>query len=246
MRSLRAAVSLLTRVPTGITVEQEDLARSVPWFPVVGAGIGLVLALAYHPLARVLPPLLAATSTVMLGIIVTGALHEDGLADTADGIGSGKEGEEALEIMRQPTLGSYGVSALAIGLLLRVGAVSAISSDQALAFLPLAHLAGRAGMVVLVTTLPPVPGGGLAAAHHLPGKRPQGLAAAALTLAAGALAAGWAGVWIGLASLAAAGGVGLVAMRRLHGISGDVLGASEQVGEVVVLVAVAALAKVGL
>ena len=145
MKGLLGAVSFLTRVPVGGGIrEAGELAGSVPWFPVVGAGVGLAEAGVYAGARMLLPPLVAASLAVVAGILLTGAFHEDGLGDTADAFAGGWDRESTIRILKDPRLGTFGVLAVAAGLLLRVGAVAALAPGAALAALPAAHALSRA------------------------------------------------------------------------------------------------------
>src|SRR4029450_13138448 len=121
----KVALAFLTRLPVrhGRVWRDADLAGSMPLFPLVGALIGLAGGLAYAlALGLGLPPWPAATLALATSIRATGRLHEDGLADVADGWGGGRTREDKLRIMRDPRLGSYGTIALVLALLARAGA----------------------------------------------------------------------------------------------------------------------------
>lgn len=241
MRGLRDAVAFLTRVPTGSA--RPDLARSVPWFPVVGLAIGAVVGGVYVAAALVLPPLVAAGLAVLVGVVGTGALHEDALADTADALGAHDPGA-ALRIMKDPTHGTYGIVALVLGLLLRTGAVAELHVT-ALGVLPAAHALSRGAAVVLLGTARPANGGGLGASYAAVVSRRRaavtGVVAAVLATAAG-------GPWAvaGVAAVAVVTFVaGRFAVRRFGGLTGDVAGAVQQLAELVILVPAAALVTTG-
>src|SRR5919109_3925045 len=118
LRALAGAVSFLTRVPVGrrLALDGADVARGALLFPVVGAGIGAAVGLAAVLLDEPLPALPAAALALALGLLLTGAMHLDGLADTADALG-GRSRAEALSIMRDHAVGTYGVAALIVDLL---------------------------------------------------------------------------------------------------------------------------------
>jgi adenosylcobinamide-GDP ribazoletransferase len=238
----RVAAAFLTRLPVGATVDApETLARAVPWFPVIGAAVGLVVAGCYAASSAVLPPMVAAAVAVGLGVVVTGAFHEDGLADLADSLG-GWSRDDALRIMKDPTHGSYGVLALVFSVVVRVAAVAALDAGQAVAALPAAHALGRAGAVTLLT-VPAARRLGLGTAWAS-GVTPATVATAMVVGAAVATLA--IGAWV--VPTAVVVGVGVVAVaaiarRVLGGVSGDVMGAAEQAGEIVALVLAAALAS---
>lgn len=236
MKGLRVAASFLTRVGVGAAAPgPAELARSVPWFPVVGGLLGVGTAGAYAVAQLVLPSVVAAALAVCVAVLVTGAFHEDGLADTADAVGGGVSREDALRILKDPAHGTYGVLAIVLSVLLRVGALASLDGWAALAILPAAHALSRAASVGLLGWVPPAVDEGLGAIY-----------AATLTRR-GVLRAIGAGLLIGLVSLGAwllpaallaglvAGAVGWLAIRKLGGLTGDVLGAAQQAGEVMVL-----------
>lgn len=241
MKGLRDAVAFLTRVPVGSV--RPDLARSVPWFPVVGLAIGAVVGGVYVAAAFVLPALVAAGIAVLAGVLVTGALHEDALADTADALGAREPGD-ALRIMKDPTHGTYGIVALVLSLLLRSGAIAELHVT-ALGVLPAAHALSRGASVVLLGTVRPANAGGLGASYAAVVSRRRaavtGVVAAVLATAAG-------GPWT-LAGVAAVtlvtGAVGWFSVRRFGGLTGDVAGAVQQLSELVILVPAAALVTTG-
>jgi adenosylcobinamide-GDP ribazoletransferase len=235
------AVSFLTRVPTGTgTRRPEELATFVPWFPAVGAGVGLAVAAIYAGSRTLLPALPAASLAVVAGICVTGAFHEDGLGDTADAFAGAGDREATLRVLDDPRLGTFGVVAVAASLLLRVVALAALTPAWALAALPAAHALSRGGAVAVMTAFPPAAGTGLAAASA----RALGRRQALLGVAAGvALALLLLGLWaLPAAALAGAAALwlGRLSRRRIGGVSGDVLGAVQQAGEVLTLLVAAA------
>ena len=236
MRGLRAAVSLLTRVPVGPAGSgSADLARAVPWFPLVGALVGLALAGSYAGLLLVAPPFVAAGLTLGLSLFLTGALHEDGLADTADALGEARNKEDALRILNDPAHGTYGVLSIVLSVILRVAALAALDGWTAVAVLPGAHALSRGGAVVLLGALPPAAEEGLGASYATATTRREVAGGITGSLAAGLLALGG---WVLPAVLLAAlgtGAVGVLSMRRIGGITGDVLGAAQQVVENLVL-----------
>jgi adenosylcobinamide-GDP ribazoletransferase len=246
VRGLLGAVAFLTRVPAGVGVRPAgELARSVPWFPVVGAGVGLAVAAVYAGASQLLPPLPAASLAVVAGVGLTGAFHEDGLGDTADAFGGQHDRDSTVRILKDPRLGTFGVLAVAASLLLRSGAVAALTPAAALAALPAAHALSRAAAVATMTALPAAAETGLGASYVLALSRRRALAGAAAGLAV-ALAL------LGLPALLAAGGAGLaavalgrLAVRRIGGVTGDVLGAIQQLGEILILLVAVAVVSTG-
>jgi adenosylcobinamide-GDP ribazoletransferase len=235
MRGLRAAAAFLTRIPlSAAPTRGPDVARSVPWFPVVGGLLGVAAAGAYAAARLILPPLVTAALAVGVLVVLTGAFHEDGLADTADAFG-GRSKEEALRILRDPAHGTYGVVAVALSLLLRIGALATLDRWSALAVLPAAHALSRTAAVGLLGTLEPATNEGLGASYASMVTGRRVVAAISLGLLIGLVSLG---LWVLPASLLAALGawlVGYVAVRKIGGITGDVLGAAQQVAEILVL-----------
>ncbi|GLR84388.1 adenosylcobinamide-GDP ribazoletransferase [Bradyrhizobium iriomotense] len=241
---LRIGLSLATILPLGPStpVGDGDIARAGWTLPVAGLLVGL-LGAAVYALAFVLgvTPGPAALLALASTIIVTGALHEDGLADAADGLGGGTRARK-LEIMRDSRIGSFGVCALIISLTLRWSAVAAIAAPRSvLIALLLAHVAARAGLPLFMALVPPARTDGLSAGAG----RPAGAnAAIALGLGALALAIGF-GPGKAILAVILLAFIGLLttwlAIRQLGGQTGDILGAYEQVAETAILLMAASL-----
>jgi adenosylcobinamide-GDP ribazoletransferase len=184
----------------------------------------------------------AAAVAVTAGVAITGAFHEDGLGDTADAFLGGHGREDTVRILKDPRLGTFGVLAVSASLLLRVAAVAALPPAAALAALPAAHALSRAAAVGVMAAVAPAAETGLGAAYvRALGGRQALLGVAAGIAVAAALLRAWALPAAALAAVAAAA-LGRLAHRRIGGVSGDVLGAVQQAGEILtLLVAVAAL-----
>lgn len=235
------AVSFLTRLPVPCcpAYVEGGLARAMRLFPVAGALVGLVGGAVFVAAHAVLPPLVAALSALLATIVVTGALHEDGVADTADGLGARGGREKRLEVMRDSRSGAYGVLALVFSVGLRGAALAAAPSALAgLGGLVAAAAFSRACLPALMQILPPARADGLGAGAGLPH---AGIAATALVL--GAVIAG---VGSGLAAapsmVVAAVAVAATAWlvrRQFGGYTGDILGASQQVAEIAFLLTLA-------
>ena len=237
------AVSFLTTLPMAKpSCNAGRLADAVWAFPLVGAGIGAVAGFIFL-LAQVLRlgDWLAALLAVLAGIVLTGALHEDGLADTADGLVGGRDRDHALAIMRDSRNGTFGVLAIVLSVLLRAAALVAIA-DAAQAGLALiaAHAASRAALPIAMRAMTPVRSEGLGASAGTP-RAALALATAIIgtliSLAAlgprrGAIALGMLGATVF--------GAGLLAQRRIGGYTGDILGAFQQIGEIAMLLTAAA------
>jgi adenosylcobinamide-GDP ribazoletransferase len=145
MRLLLTAVQYFTRirVPAWVGHAQDQLAGAVRYFPVVGLIVGASAAAALWLAAHVLPVPVPAILAIVVTVLMTGAIHEDGLADTCDGLGGGATRERALEIMKDPRIGAFGGIALILMLLLKISALSAMPVWTAMAALVAAHAFSR-------------------------------------------------------------------------------------------------------
>jgi adenosylcobinamide-GDP ribazoletransferase len=241
-----AALGFLTRIPVRAAGHDEArVTRAVPWFPVVGALVGVLVGAVYAAAGSWLPSLAAATLAVGSGLLVTGAFHEDGLGDTADALAGGWTREERLRIMRDPRLGTFGVSAVAVSLLLRASTIASLGPWDAAAALVAAHALARAASVGLMRIVPNATGEGLGATYTravLP--RQVALAATAGVVIAASIL-GVLAVPLALAAATGALVVGFLAKRKIGGLTGDILGAAEQAAEVLVLLLAAAAALSG-
>ena len=234
----RLACQMLTRFPAarGVDYAPELDAAALRYYPAVGILVGLAGGAVFAAAYGLFGPFSAAVLALAATALLTGAMHEDGLADTADGIGGGRTAERALEIMRDSRIGVYGVLALGLVLAVRVFAVAGVSPWTGLALLIAAHGLSRWSVVVTIATANYVRASGVASPVAGPVSREAHLIAGATALACLAL--------IGLAvSPSAALGVliglacGHLAIRaffqpKLKGYTGDTLGATQQVSEV--------------
>lgn len=233
VNGFRGALAFLTRVPAASPDDGVDVASAVPWFPLVGALVGLLVASVFAAGRQLVAPLPAAAVAVAAGVLVTGAFHEDGLADTADALGAW-DVEGARRILKDPTHGTFGVCALVISLVARVVALSTIGGWAALAIVPAAHALARTSAILLLGIGPVATDDGLGASYAASVRGVHLVAVAAVGLAVGALAAG---LWVGPAfvlAFVAAYVVGSVGARRVGGLTGDILGAAEQIAEIAV------------
>jgi adenosylcobinamide-GDP ribazoletransferase len=239
----KVALAFLTRLPAAPepTADGASLGASVVMFPIVGALIGLLGGGGYALVFWLgVPPLPAAVVALATTIWLTGALHEDGLADVADGFGGGGTPEDKLRIMRDPRIGSYGALALILDLLARAGALAALAGPWTVAAaLVVAGAVSRAALPPVMAMLPYARTDGLAAAAG----RPHPLHAAAAVLVAALIAAlllGEAAAPALLAGASAAFAVAWLARRQIGGHTGDVLGAVQQLTEIGVLLGIVA------
>lgn len=236
LNGLLAAFRFLTVLPLpGNRGRQPgDLAAALPYFPLVGLSIGLILAAAARLFVPICPPALLAVLLTAIMAALSGALHLDGLADTADGFASARDRERVLVIMRDSRIGAMGVTALLGVLALKAAALDSMPLSRLAAALVLAPVVGRAAILVHLAVLPYVRATGLAAAFLAGPRRP----AAVL----GLILAGLLGVGAGTGALAGLGLAlavmllfGMLCRRRIGGITGDTLGAACELAETAVL-----------
>jgi adenosylcobinamide-GDP ribazoletransferase len=236
---LKASIIFCTRLPLlpATPLTANSLSRAAWAFPVAGLVVGVIGAVVYalaHKLS--LPPWPAAALAVAATMLVTGCLHEDGLADTADGFGGGKTREQKLAIMRDSHVGAYGVCALAMALLLRVGALASLPNAHAVVWALIAsHAAARATMPVLMLLLPPARSDGLS----FDAGKPAGEAVAVAAVIGFLILAICLHLGHGLVALIVLAAIvalaAWLATRQIGGHTGDVMGALEQVSEIAVL-----------
>ncbi len=234
------ALALLSRLPVPAHVPR-GAASAWAW-PVAGLVLALIAGgVAALVLALELPPGIAAGLVLAVQVALTGGLHEDGLADCADGFWGGSGRARRLEIMKDSRVGSYGVIALGLGLGLRWTALTYLfGAGLLLAPLVTAAVLSRGSMAVVMAALPNARGAGLAAGVGRPGRR-TALAAVGLAVGLAFAATGW-GAFVALFWAAvAAFGLALAARAKIGGQTGDVLGASQQLTEIAVLACLAAL-----
>ena len=238
------AVQFLTRlpVPVGDSYSLERAAASVQYYPLVGVLIGGFCAAVFWTATLVWPGLPSIILALVAGLLVTGALHEDGLADTLDGIGGGHTREQALAIMKDSRLGAYGALALIVALALKLSALSHLDVEIACIALVAAHGLSRLSSVLMITTSRYV--------GSTPGPAAQKISAPGLLVACGtgiAIVVGLGGYLpLGVVSGALLGlATGHLLVRvlvhpTLGGHTGDTLGAVQQVSEVGVYLGLAA------
>ena len=236
---LRTAVAFLTRLPMPHPdgPMPANFVRAHRMFPVVGAVIGVFVGLLYLGMLGIgIPNLAAAALALGASAILTGALHEDGLADVADGFGGGRDRSAKLEIMRDSRLGTYGALILMVSFVAKLSALAALPGALVLPGLVAAHALARGVLPAMSMSLPYARKDGLAANAGRPDLRMAAIAAG-LALAIALLSLPWTEA---LAAALAAGGsavvVGILAQRQIGGQTGDVLGAAEQAAETAILV----------
>ena len=249
-RLLLTASGYFTRIPMPAWVGHSDtqLRRAARYFPLVGVFVGAGAAGLLCLAALLWPLTIAVALSIAFSVWITGAFHEDGLADSADGLGGGYTRQRVLEIMQDSRIGSFGALALVLALLLKFASLVTLADValvQAAAALVCAHAVSRAAALVVMAHLPyarmegpakakPV-AEGIGRAEWLPGVLTAALALGVAS-ACGVLA------WPALLAVLATSGAGvLLALRtlriRLQGYTGDTLGATQQIVELGVYLA---------
>ncbi|MCB1464052.1 MAG: adenosylcobinamide-GDP ribazoletransferase [Nitratireductor sp.] len=215
------------------------LNRAIVYFPLAGLVIGIAVALVWLGVATLLPAMPAAGIAIAAGVILTGGLHEDGLADCADGLGS-EDREKILEIMRDSRSGSYGVAAIVLSLGLRWTALAAMPIAAGALALVIAHTLSRAAIALALrfSSYARREGTGSLVAAGISTEKVVVTATVALVIAA--LLGGLPGTAALVAGFAAAALVLLIMERRIGGYTGDVLGAMQQVAEIAAIIVLAA------
>lgn len=242
VRQFREALAFLTRLPGGAhPTDGGGLTAVVPWFPVVGLLVGAVGAGTYVGLAELVSPLVAAAITFALTALITGGFHEDGLADSLDALAGGWDREQRLAILKDSRHGTFGVLALVFISIIKVSALSELAGREAALAVLCAHCAGRAGAVALMGVAPVATEEGLGADYTRSLKPVPALLGSLVGVAAVAVSFGWAAPVVLGVLAAGVAVVGVWAYRKIGGVTGDLLGAAEQVGEAAVLVVAAAL-----
>jgi len=244
VRDFRTALEFLTRLPAGSGRQHEknDLASASWAFAPVGLLVGGIAGAAIWAASGAgLHPLAAALIGLGVQALITGALHEDGLADMADGLGAGPDKSRALEIMRDSRIGTYGVLALLFSVGIRAALIAGVPGPGwAWASLAAAAALSRGFLPALIYALPPARPDGLGQGAGRPtGRLAMTAAVLGVVIIYALLPAMAATVAILLAGMAVVA-IGVLAHRRLGGQTGDVLGAAQQCCEVAVLVATAA------
>ncbi|MGY6697422.1 MAG: adenosylcobinamide-GDP ribazoletransferase [Roseinatronobacter sp.] len=237
---MQLAIMLLTRLPAGNLPQPAPTLAKARWaFPFVGLIIGLIAWAVQHSALNLgFAPMAASFLAVAAIAAATGALHFDGLADFADGMGGGRDREHCLEIMRDSRIGTYGVLALVLFVSLYGTALASFEAGAPLTVFLFAAVGSRLAMIIMLDRMPAARGDGLG---HL------ARGSAFLAWLPGAVCVGGLGVWLGpvagfalLAGLVGAGLVARIAQARIGGQTGDVLGAGQAISDVMILLALSA------
>lgn len=242
MKYLRLALGFLTALPVRADAPQPgDLGRAAIWFPLIGFGLGALLALAHLAFSLLFSSLLSAALTVALWAAITGGLHLDGLADCCDGLFASATPERRLEIMRDPRLGAFGAIGLTLFIILKILAVASSPQFPIVPF-TLAAVISR-WLILLVAPQPSARPGGMGA-EFARGLTIPVVALAALAPLAFLITGGVLGAWRLLIAILLAHLVALTviafARARLGGVTGDVFGLTVEITELVTLLTFAA------
>ncbi len=244
LQNFLLVLTFFSRIPlpagiSGRIGSDAKLADAVAFFPIVGLAVAVLPACIWFLASLCLPATVSAGLAIVVGLIITGALHEDGLADCADGLGATPDREKALKIMRDSRIGTYGALALGSSFLLRWAALSCLAPVSGVLAVLLAHCASRSSMVIAMRFSSYARKEGL-------GKLASGTVSQtdfALAIAIPFLLALLAGWVSGIAAIAfgmlAAWGVLKYLEHRLGGYTGDGLGAMQQLSEITILIAFA-------
>lgn len=241
----KIALQFLTQVPVGSIGDcpPDWLARSAKYMPLVGALVGVIAGAAIVISAAFLPAPLPTVVGLVVAVAMTGALHEDGLADTTDAFGGGRTRERRLEIMRDSRIGTYGTLALIAVLALKGAALVPLDPWSAAFVMVAGHAGARLAAILTMWRMPHASGGVAKVSQKVSELTLSEVAVAiALGLIPGLIVLGLAKfVAAALISFAAASVIALIARRKIAGYTGDVLGAVEQIFETAFFVAAAAL-----
>jgi adenosylcobinamide-GDP ribazoletransferase len=240
---LRTALAFLTRLPMPHpeAAMPQNFARAQRMFPIVGAAIGGVVGLLCLGLRLIgVPDLAGAALALGASAMLTGALHEDGLADVADGFGGGRDPAAKLEIMHDSRLGTYGALILLVSFVARASALSALPDGFVVQSLIAAYALARGALPAMARRLAYARKDGLAANAGRPDLA-TAATAGGLAVVIAVLALPWlVALCAALMAAAAAAGMAWLAQRQIGGQTGDVLGAAEQVAETAILLLLAA------
>ena len=232
-----SAVQFLTRLPVPARPYDEGaLSRALKFFPLVGVLVGASAGALFLLFDPHLPRLATATLVVASLVLLTGALHEDGLADVADGFGGGWDKEQVLRILRDSRIGSYGGTALALSLLARVVLLAAAPRQSVLALMVTAHMLCRWSTLPLSYFLPGARTGDDGQGARVAGRTSRGtlLAGSVFVVVVSVLLLRWHAVAPLLATTVLTFATALYYRRRIGGVTGDCFGATNQLCEIAV------------
>ncbi len=240
MKPIISAFQFLTIIPLRINTGENDIGRSTPWFPLAGFLVGACGALAWWCAERLhLPQTLSSALALTALAAVSGGLHLDGLADSADGLLSHRPPDRILEIMKDSCIGSMGVLAIFFVLLLKWTSLTAVPTVKILPLLLVACTASRASMSLCLTLFPYARNEGLALVFMKHRKTADAAVALAIAFATAWFCLRMQGVIICASCLVSGILFSAYCRLRIKGITGDTLGAVSEIGEMVSFLAAA-------
>jgi adenosylcobinamide-GDP ribazoletransferase len=245
MRAFLIAVQFLTRIPVrlGKPPSEGEVAASVACFPLVGLIVGGILALTHVALGPYLPPMVEASVLLVGYILVTGGIHLDGLMDTVDGLSSSQDPERILAVMKDSRVGAMGVAAAAVVILARYSVYGSLPGTLAPGLLVAAAVSSRWSMGLCMALAPYArQGSGLGRSFVEAPNGPRLLVATLLATAIALAASGYQGLGALGASAVATGLFAAMLRKRVGGITGDTLGALNEITEVTSLLVLVVLA----
>jgi adenosylcobinamide-GDP ribazoletransferase len=244
VRPLAAATSFLTAIPVGrrVAFGERDLADGAVLFPAVGALVGLLAATVAWSSSLVLPPFVAGILGVATAVATTAAFHVDGLGDVADAIGASLTGRDPTEVMKDPRLGTFGVAAVSLDLLLKAALLAELVAGERFPWaLVGAAAVARVAPILLAWRLPYAGGGTGVWMSGVDGTRVAIAAVSGLVIAVAT--SGLAAVWMAAAATVVCLALGRWSRVRLGGVTGDVFGAAAELSETLGLLAAVAVAS---
>lgn len=241
--SPRTALAFLTRLPGGTHPEgQAGITASVPWFGVVGLLVGAIGSTVYVGASELVSPLSAATLAFIVTGLATGGFHEDGLADSFDALAGGWTPQRRLEILKDSRHGTFGVMSLVLITILKISALVPLTGWDAVLGLTAAHCIGRAAAVGVMGFAPTATADGLGADYARSLSKVSALLGTLVGVVVAVVAFGvWAPAVLGAVAMGSIAVV-LWAKAKIGGVTGDLLGAVEQVGEAIVVLGASAIA----
>ena len=238
-RGFFVALSFLTRIPVRHKHEP-SIGLAAPWFPFVGIVVGAIVGGVAWGVSNLTSPLVGAAVAVLFGVLISGAFHEDGLADIADAFVGGWSTEDRLRIIKDPLHGSYGVATMCGSIVLRVCALSAIAPSQMFKAAIAAHCFARAGALALMLTTSLARHEGLGSDYVKSLRRSTAIVSILVSLLFVIFLIGFWSIAVVMTTIAGAITIRWWSIKKIGGITGDVLGAAEQVSETLILIVLSA------
>ena len=242
---LQICLMFLTRIPVpgGLALSNPSLSNACRFFPVIGSLVGVIGAIVLAAADQLgLPQGVSVLLAVAAMVMVTGGLHEDGLSDTADGLGGGSNKDRRLEIMKDSRVGAFGVIALVLIIGLKWAGLAALSIGPAALALVVGAVISRGILPLFMRYLPPAKDDGLSANAGRPGFS-QVAISLAITLVVAFIGLGfWLTIGVAIVVALVTGAMSFWVKVKIGGQTGDVLGALQQLGEISVILTLAAAA----